>query len=113
MKRISAILAVAASALGVLAVTALPASASNDVRIYTNTMPAGGYDSYACTWGKPYKAIADPAYSIVNNCSVRIWLYQYSDGTGYNYCVSPGATLDPNRLYIRMWISYNTSNCGS
>lgn len=33
-----------------------------------------------------------PVDEIKNNCDTRVWLHQHPNGSGSNYCVSPGAS---------------------
>jgi hypothetical protein len=113
VKRTLGVSIVTMSALGAILVFSTPALAVNNVRAYYDTMPLGGYYPYACYHGHSYQGIPDSTYRIDNNCDVRVWLYQNLDGSGYNFCVSPGTSFHPNRQYERLWISENSSNCGS
>jgi hypothetical protein len=49
--------------------------------------------------------------SVENYCNVRVWLAQYSNGTGYKLCVSPGYFVTIYRSYRDVGISTNGSNC--
>jgi hypothetical protein len=71
------------------------------------TTPSGTfYYAYPCTYGfcyNPinciagnYAALANMARGtqgsfVLNDCNVRVWLHQYSNGTGYSLCLSPNA----------------------
>lgn len=83
--------------LGVLGAFSTPALAVNDVRLYTATEPGGGYLPYACHHGQSYGPFPDTQYKWVNNCDVRVWLYQNLDGSGYNFCVSPDTSFFPQQ----------------
>jgi hypothetical protein len=52
-----------------------------------------------------------PQYKVVNNCDVRVWLYENPDGTGYSRCIDPGATIFSNREYILLKIGTSINIC--
>ncbi len=60
-------------------------------------------------------ALSDPAKGawVTNDCNVRVWLHQYSNGTGYNLCISPSpsATVFIYRSYQNIYVSTNGANC--
>jgi hypothetical protein len=111
MKRITKTSIVMLGAVGAMIALTPPALAVNDVRIYYNTLPPDGYAPYPCDHGHVYQGIVAPQYKVVNNCDVRVWLYENPDGTGYNRCISPGDTIFPNREYLRLKIGTSTNIC--
>jgi hypothetical protein len=103
-------------AVGAMIALTPPALAVNDVRVYDNTEPAGGYTPYECTHGHLYGTIAavPPQFRIVNNCDVRVWVYESPGGAGTGRCIDPGATIFPNsnnQLYLSMKIGTSTNIC--
>jgi len=48
---------------------------------------------------------------VVNNCSVRMWLHQYANGSGRALCINPGTTAEINRTYRQWQVTSNQSNC--
>jgi hypothetical protein len=49
--------------------------------------------------------------SVENHCNVRVSLAQYSNGTGYTPCVSPGAFVNIYRPYQVVGVSTNSNSC--
>lgn len=49
---------------------------------------------------------------VVNDCNVRVWLSQNSNGSGYKFCVSPGdGPINIYRPYHSVGVSTNGSRC--
>lgn len=58
-----------------------------------------------------YKLNAGSSY-VMNGCNVRVWLAQNSDGSGYEFCVSPGdGPIYIYRPYHSVGVSTNGSPC--
>jgi hypothetical protein len=49
---------------------------------------------------------------VINGCNVRVWLAEYSNGTGYTLCLSPYSGQVPiYRSYEDIGVSTNGSSC--
>jgi hypothetical protein len=69
-----------------------------------------------CTAGNhsapPHLSSPTPGSTFVHSyCNVRVWLAQYSNGTGYKLCVSPGDFVIIYRSYRDIGVSTNGSHC--
>jgi hypothetical protein len=92
--------------------------------------PSGTFHyAYPCTYGFCYNSInctagnhAAPANMkrgtqdsfVLNDCNVRVWLAQYSNGTGYTLCLSPNAgtvRVWLYRAFADVGVSTNGSHC--
>jgi len=50
--------------------------------------------------------------NVLNGCNVRVWLAEYSNGTGYTLCLSPYSNTVPiYRPYEDIGVSTNGSSC--
>jgi hypothetical protein len=50
--------------------------------------------------------------TVTSQCTVRLWLHQYANNTGYTQCINPhaaGAVI--NNTYRNVLVSSNTGNC--
>jgi hypothetical protein len=78
--------------------------------IFFNT---GDSQSLTCQGGTD--GLIEYPYNIAyveNECSVRIWLHQYTSGNGDALCVSPGEDLGPSgHVYRQFLVSTNTNQC--
>jgi hypothetical protein len=71
-----------------------------------------GFGCSARTWTRPY--LTEPMGYITNNCSVRVWLHQYQDGSGWATCIAPyeAAGLPSGYRYPgNLQVSTNHSTC--
>ena len=96
---------------------------SGTFRVFYPTLPAGGYWWVHCTANNegnnpaPGFLVAPSEFAFVsveNLCSVRIWLAQYSNGTGYKLCLSPNGDsgyVNIYRSYQDIGVSANGSDC--
>lgn len=51
---------------------------------------------------------------VENNCTVRVWLHQYSNGKGYALCIRKGSKTGVlKRSYEQFQITTNPTNCPS
>jgi hypothetical protein len=94
------------------------------------TTPSGTFTyAYPCTYGFCYNYINCTAGNhtapanmragtqdafVLNGCNVRVWLSQYSNGTGYNLCLSPNAGTTRVWLYrafADVGVSTNSAHC--
>lgn len=99
--------------------TARPGTtAGGPFEIWYPCQPQGScYDNLSCNEGAIYNAPTWLAalYSnvyVVNDCTVRVWLAQYSNGTGYTFCLSPNSgKVYIYRSYKQVKISSNPNHC--
>lgn len=99
---------------GALTLSAGPAFAVNNFKIYYASMPAGAHKDYACIHETNYQIPNFDWLSADNNCDVRVWMYENVNAQGYNICISPGVqNYQLHRSYQWIYISNNTSACGS
>lgn len=107
------LLALSISVAGVLAAT--PASAqpqapsylAGSVQLINNNGRV--YYQKSCTYRG---GSVSPPTKLSNGCAVRVWLYQYSNDTGYTLCVNPRSTTGAfARTYRAYWVSSNSANC--
>lgn len=94
-----------------LIASATPASAAAQVTL----QGTNGAEHIACQTGN-YGVRSDigGVTSVSNGCGVRVWLEQFSDGSGWHYCISPHAdvSLPGNRQFPRrVYVSTNTAHC--
>lgn len=113
-----------------LAMSVLPASAStvhtthaahaSAAQAHSVTDPSLGFDVFypngssiakACVRGTTGVLPNNNEDAAINNCNVRVWLNQNPDGTGYNFCISPGDTVNINRTFWEVSVTGNTSRC--
>ncbi len=84
--------AAAASVLSAAALTAsaIPASAAGNVLL----IGSAGNDELICTPNLTHGLIGsfEPFYYGVNGCGTRVWLHQFSNGSGWSYCISPNSS---------------------
>ena len=70
---------------------------------------------YPCNGGADYQlpgGLTTIIAGIHDECSVRVWLHQNSNGSGYGFCISPGANVSvPARTYHQLQITVNTAAC--
>jgi hypothetical protein len=96
----------------VITASAIPASAASDVLISGGL---GAQESFTCA--NTTHAIAGdviPVNSVANGCGVRVWLHQYSDGSGWSYCISPSSYVNITGKYqdaLQAYVSSNTASC--
>jgi hypothetical protein len=71
--------------------------------------------AYPCNGGADYQLIQTSIPSVlgvINECSVRVWLHQNSNGSGYGFCISPHANVGvPARVYRQLQVTVNTAAC--
>lgn len=69
----------------------------------------GGTSGYPCsgTW----QVLLNSAWVGTSECSVRVWLHQNVNGTGYTECFSPHQTKAINRTYRNLQVTHNHSAC--
>jgi hypothetical protein len=121
--RIMKSLAIFTAAAGVLSAAALTASvlpasasasASAEVTLY------GASDSnqdVICTPPGAHGVEEDILFgvdAVRNGCGTRVWLHQFSNGSGWSYCVSPHdyATLpDSAQFPAQLLVSENSAAC--
>jgi hypothetical protein len=99
-----------------LAMSALPASAA---QAHSITNPSLGFDLFypngalaiPCERGTTWDLSRNNEDAATNNCNVRVWLNENPNGTGYNFCISPGDTVNIHRTFSEVSITGNTSRC--
>jgi len=97
--------------LGAVALAATPAWAVNTSYLYFNTNPAT-QQSVLCQFGTSGSVLhPSELYKVRNNCSVRMWLHQNADGSGYALCINKTSTANINRIYRQWLVSSNTAAC--
>jgi hypothetical protein len=111
----------AASVISAAALTAstLPAAASTFAVLYGNGNPNNGpyNQEVVCTPPGTHpvqSALLFGIYAIQNFCGGRLWLHQFSNGSGWSYCVSPHGYADPPgwaQFPAQLLISQNTAAC--
>ena len=118
MKRL--IGAAAALVLGLaapLAVSVPPASAA---QVHSVTDPSLGFDLFypngdelpiPCERGTNWQLSNNNEDAATNNCNVRVWLNENLNGTGYNFCISPGDAVNIHRTFFEVSVTGNTSRC--
>jgi hypothetical protein len=71
--------------------------------------------SYACNGGADYhlpSSLPGVIFSVWDNCNVRVWLHENSNGSGYGFCISPHRTFDvPFLVYRQLQVTVNTAAC--
>jgi hypothetical protein len=74
-----------------LVASATPASAAGEFVLYGSKT----YWPYNCVAGQYGVELTTtgPIAHVANGCSGRVWLHQYKGGTGWTYCITPGATF--------------------
>ena len=116
----------AASTLGLIGAASAAEAASAAARVpaqtaRTNYAVVSWYaeppsaTGYPCNGGADYQlpgGITPIIAGVHDECSVRVWLHQNSNGSGYGFCVSPGANVSvPGRAYHQLQITVNTAAC--
>jgi hypothetical protein len=111
----------AASVIGAAALTAstIPAAASTYAILYGSGNPNNGpyNQEVICTPPGPHgvqSSLLDGIYAIQNFCGGRLWLHQFSNGSGWSYCVSPHGYASPPgwaQFPAQLLISQNTAHC--
>jgi hypothetical protein len=97
--------------LGAVALAATPAYAVNTSYLYFNTNPPTS-QSVLCQFGTTGNVLhPSELYKVRNNCSVRMWLHQYADGSGYALCINHDSTALINRIYRQWQVTSNPANC--
>lgn len=107
-------LAAATSALCAAAAiaVAIPASAASDAVL----IGARGNMGYTCTPNVNHGVIAgnEPYYQADNGCNYRVWLHEFSNWSGWSFCINPHTdealpswALAPQNAYV----SSNTAHC--
>jgi hypothetical protein len=73
------------------------------------------YTAYPCTAGADYQLIQTSipsVASVANECGWRVWLHQNSNGSGYGFCISPGANPKiPVKVYRQLQVTVNRAAC--
>ena len=92
------------------AVSGTPAMAAGDHFIVNwASVRAHGSDLISCARGQNVSYVNDFAARYVNNCAVRVWVY---DPSGFGQCVSPKTSTDAQFAEIgRIFVSSNLTNC--
>jgi hypothetical protein len=105
--------AYAASAPTAASAPALAARASYAIVGWYSEPPS--YTAYPCTAGADYQLIQTSipsVASVANECSWRVWLHQNSNGSGYGFCISPGANpVIPVKVYRQLQVTVNRAAC--
>ena len=122
MKRLLLALGLSVAALGgVLAVSASAVAAvcpDRAVFCYWNAYPPSSPVRLlptGCREGVYFTSYVGPVGWTVNDCPTRVWLHQYTDGTGATFCVSPmsdGGETPANLRYPgNILVSANPNPC--
>ncbi len=111
----------AATVLSAAALTAsaLPASASTYAVLYGYGNPNNGpyNQEVICTPPGTHgvqAAALGGIYAIQNFCGGRLWLHQFSNGSGWSYCVPPHGYASPPgwaQFPAQLLVSQNTADC--
>jgi hypothetical protein len=106
--------ALTASALPASAATTLPVSAATPKLQLFGT---GGNQVFICTPPEAH-GVDQPGLfgitAVTNQCSTRVWLHEFGDGSGWSFCVSPRtAVLVPAwaEFANQLLVSENTAAC--
>jgi len=114
MRRIIGALLAVAGAAGITVLSALPAQATNYAVVYWNSMPPTN-TPYACNGGATHVlkgTLPFTVFTVMNNCSVRVWLHQYANGGGTGQCISPHTSAHPTHaVNDQLQITNNTAKC--
>jgi hypothetical protein len=106
----------AASVIGAAALTASapPAAASTaQVQLFGTS----GNQNFICTPPGTHgiqQLLLFGITAVTNQCGTRVWLHQFSNGSGWSYCVSPrSAVLLPAwaEFAAQLLVSQNTAHC--
>jgi hypothetical protein len=117
LAKIAAAASVASAA--VLTASVLPASAATYAILYGSGNPNNGpfNQEVICTPPGTHgveSGLLDGIVAIQNFCGGRLWLHQYSNGSGWAYCVSPHGYANPPgwaQFPAQLLISQNTAAC--
>jgi len=97
---------------------AVPATTPTGVfyTYYYNCIPNTCTSALTCRAGNhqppAWLSLGEQPLQVINGCNVRVWLSQYSDGTGYKLCISPGdGPINIYRPYRNIGVSTNSSRC--
>jgi hypothetical protein len=103
------ITALASAGIGAAALLAPSAYAVNTSEIIFNN-PSFTEQPVACVFGTT-GSVQHPAeiIRVINNCSVRMWLHQYADGSGRALCIDRTAVI--NNTYRQWQVTSNTAPC--
>jgi|HubBroStandDraft_3_1064219.scaffolds.fasta_scaffold445139_1 hypothetical protein len=107
--------AIAAALIGGIGAVAIPATAAYAVNTsYINyyTIPPSDQPIY-CVYNTGY-SIDHPTniLDVYNKCSVRIFLHEDANGSGYNVCINPGQDKPIGRtVYRQLQVTANHNNC--
>jgi len=96
-----------------LTASALPASAASVLWLYGND----GNQEVICTPPGPHGVQELNLVGVAaaqNNCGTRVWLHQFSNGSGWSYCISPNSyTTIPSwaDFPAQLLVSSNSAYC--
>jgi hypothetical protein len=68
-----------------------PASASTSVTLIGDGEAGVVVQEFSCALGNHATAATEPIIQVDNGCKNRVWLHQWSNGTGWSYCVTGNA----------------------
>jgi hypothetical protein len=121
------LLAIALGVAGASAAAAMPARAATMPAVHATAQPnapeapqvsvryvtfvySDGADAAVCFNGQEDSILA-PEY-VSNGCTTRVWLYQYSNETGYSLCLRPNSTTGHlNRTYHSFRVVASSKTC--
>jgi hypothetical protein len=82
-----------------------------DVSTATLRFLDGSSYPYDCSDGKTWSVNATVT-EVLNACGTRVWLHQYNNNTGVNWCTSKvSASYPPEIKYANLYISSNSAPC--
>ncbi len=113
MKRaIASIFAAGLIAAGLTAVPAVSASAAASVSATWVSSYSSNTLSYSCTAGATHTYYSENIAYVHSGCGTRVWLHQYTDGSGASYCINPGATAYGfARAFDQLQVTSNALAC--
>lgn len=112
LRKITLAIAAIGLSLGLQLAGVLPASATPFFQAFAPGLPT---ESTPCSAGNyaTGPVLEGPALgaNVKNGCSVRVWLAQNRNGTGYLLCISPGGASNINKSYLDIGVSTNKAHC--
>ena len=83
---------------------------------YYNCIPSTCVSTLRCTAGNhqpsSWLSLGLQPLKVLSGCNVRVWLSQYSNGTGYKLCISPfDGPINIYRPYRDIGVSTNPNRC--
>jgi hypothetical protein len=92
--------------------SATPAAASVDDFVEVQGAN-GSIEEFVCT-PATHALNVGGVVIVLNGCDTRVWLHQYSNGSGWSYCISPNSVAEPTGEYSdaeQALVSSNTADC--